>query len=89
MAYRRGGGVYPTLYDGDMQSVASFPMEGYVVHTDLTGSGTEQVIVYGEGKAELYASRPIDIAQRSGGPLLQPKRLSSPTLYPGGEVHTK
>ncbi|CAM3840945.1 FG-GAP-like repeat-containing protein [Cohnella lubricantis] len=86
LAYRRGGGVPPTLYDGQMGIVTQFPLNGYAVHADLCGSGTEQVIVYTDETAEIYASRPLDLrAKRPGAPLQQPKRLSHSTLYPGGE----
>jgi len=87
LAYRRGGGVPPTLYDGHMAAVEAFPLDGYAVHADLCGSGTEQVIVYTNEVAAVFASRPLDLgAARVGGPLPQPKRLSHSTLYPGGEI---
>jgi hypothetical protein len=86
MAYRRGGGVDPTLYDGNMNVIAEFRADGYCVHGDLFGSGTEQVIVYEDGTASVFASRPFDPAEPpSGIPLPQTKRLYSSTLYPGGE----
>ncbi|MCZ4150329.1 hypothetical protein BZG21_38740, partial [Escherichia coli] len=44
LAYRRGGGVLPSLINGDMETVASFGKEGYAVHADLCQSGREQVI---------------------------------------------
>ena len=56
LAYRRGGGVYPALYDGYMNAVVQFPTEGYAVHADLTGNGTEQVIIYNDNEAVVYAS---------------------------------
>lgn len=85
LAYRRGGGITPTLYDGDMQAVVKFPVDGYVQHADLLGSGTEQVIVYDDHFAWIFASSRLDLTQASGKPLQQPKRLYSSTLYPGGE----
>jgi outer membrane protein assembly factor BamB len=87
LAYRRGGGLPPALYDGRGDVVVAFPSEGYAVHADLLGQGTEQVILYNDETAAIYSSRPIDLkAARSGRPLPQPKRLYSSTLYPGGEV---
>ncbi|ASA19480.1 FG-GAP-like repeat-containing protein [Paenibacillus donghaensis] len=86
LAYRRGGGVLPALYDGHMQIVAQFPEEGYVVHADLLGCGTEQAVIYTDETATIYASEPLELAARSGGPLPQSKRLYSSTLYPGGEI---
>lgn len=87
LAYRRGGGILPTLYDGHMNAVVVFPDEGYAVHADLWGSGTEQVIIYTNETASIYSSKQADLNEPiSGNPLPQTKRLSSSTLYPGGEV---
>ncbi|WP_019536210.1 hypothetical protein [Paenibacillus ginsengihumi] len=87
LAYRRGGGVTPTLYDGEMNPVTVFPEDGYVVHADLLGAGRENVVVYGQERAFIYASQPDGLtAKRPGVPLPQTKRLYSSTLYPGGEV---
>lgn len=87
LAYRRGGGIFPTLYDGHMNAVVEFPSEGYAVHADLWGSHTEQVIIYSSETASIYSSMPADLSEiPSGIPLSQPKRLSCSTLYPGGEV---
>ncbi|QNK57848.1 hypothetical protein [Paenibacillus sp. PAMC21692] len=86
LAYRRGGGVPPTLYDGHMTVVVEFPSDGYVAHADLAGSGREQVLIYDHSTAWIYASMPMELTPRQPGvPLPQPKRLYSSTLYPGGE----
>ena len=37
LAYRRGGGVKPALYDGWGNTAVSFPEDGYVLHGDLFG----------------------------------------------------
>ncbi|GGG13403.1 hypothetical protein GCM10010912_67280 [Paenibacillus albidus] len=87
LAYRRGGGILPALYDGHMKIVAEFGLEGYAVHGDLLGTGAEQVIIYTEESAIVYSGEPVDpAAPRSIEPLPQPKRLYSSTLYPGGEI---
>lgn len=87
LAYRRGEGVLPALYDGKMNRVAQFAEQGYAVHGDLLGSGTEQVIIYTDELAAVYAGEPLPLAAvHPGRPLPQPKRLYSSTLYPGGEV---
>ncbi|WP_159887152.1 hypothetical protein [Paenibacillus puerhi] len=87
LAYRRGGGVFPTLYDGHLNAVTVFPVDGYAAHADLFGEGREQVIIYDQETAYVFASRPRDLsAAVPGSPLRQPKRLYSSTLYPGGEV---
>ncbi|WP_166242228.1 hypothetical protein [Paenibacillus turpanensis] len=88
MAYRRGGGLPPTLVDGEMNAVVQFPAEGYVVHADLLGTGREQVIIYGEGSASIFSAVHMSL-QGNGtalGPLPQIKRLYSSTLYPGGQL---
>lgn len=86
LAYRRGGGVLPTLYNGHMEPVAVFPVDGYVVHADLVQSGFEQIVIYNAEKAAIYSSVQIDIKDKpvSKG-LIESKRLYSSTLYPGGE----
>lgn len=62
LAYRRGGGVYPALYDGEQRIVAQLDYEGYAVHGDLLGRGTEQVIIYDDERAVLFASEPLEIS---------------------------
>ncbi|MNJ42896.1 hypothetical protein D3C77_378770 [compost metagenome] len=88
LAYRRGGGVYPALYDGYQNVVAEFRHEGYAVHGDLLGLGTEQVIIYDDELAVIFSSVSMDLTlPPSGRPLPHPKRLYNSTLYPGGEVN--
>ncbi|WP_249902185.1 hypothetical protein [Paenibacillus sp. PK3_47] len=87
LAYRRGETVLPGLYDGYMNLVAQFEEQGYAVHGDLLGTGTEQVIIYTDELAAVYAGEKLPLtAAHPGQPLPQPKRLYSSTLYPGGEV---
>lgn len=87
LAYRRGGGVYPALYDGHMNRVLQFPSHGYAVHADLLGKGNEQVVIYNDDRASIYSSQAADLTESPCGRALpQPKRLYSSTLYPGGEV---
>lgn len=86
LAYRRGGGEFPALYNGKMEKVVTFPTDGYVVSGDLFGRGKEEVIVYADTTAYIYSGSPYDLMQSpSGKALEQPKRLSASTLYPGGE----
>lgn len=85
LAYRRGGGELPALYDGHMQKVVTFPYDGYVVHADLFGRGKEDVIVYDKNTAWICSGTPYDLSQTSfDKPIFQTKRLYSSTLYPGG-----
>lgn len=85
LAYRRGGGVKPALYNGRMEVVVSFPEDGYVLHGDLFGRGMEDVIIYTEEKAFIYSGAPYDLGTKaSGRQLPQTRRLYASTLYPGG-----
>lgn len=86
LAYRRGGGVRPTLYDGRGKEAVTFSQDGYVLHGDLFGRGVEDAVVYTDSRAWIYSMHPVDLSQApSGKPVEQPKRLYSATLYPGGE----
>lgn len=86
LAYRRGGGVKPALYDGWGNTAVSFPEDGYVLHGDLFGRDKEDVIIYSEDTAWVFSGTPADLAEKpSGKPVPQVKRLYRSTLYPGGE----
>ncbi|WP_406603202.1 hypothetical protein [Neobacillus dielmonensis] len=86
LAYRRGDGVLPGLYDGYLQPVFTFPVDGYVVHGDLYGMGKEQIIIYDDHHAFIF-SHSQNTEKVSNRSLLQTKRLYSSTLYPGGEYN--
>lgn len=87
LAYRRGGGVNPGLYDGKGNNVISFPEDGYVLHGDLFGRGKEEVLIYTTEKAYVYSGTQYDLKESpSGKPIPQSRRLYASTLYPGGEV---
>ncbi|MGV2885445.1 MULTISPECIES: hypothetical protein [Paenibacillus] len=90
LAYRRGGDVLPSLITGNMQTVTAFGKEGYAVHADLCQSGREQVIIYDAHEAVIYSSSVMEVTTPTSLGIkraqLQPKRLYSSTLYPGGEV---
>ncbi len=86
LAYRRGGGVMPALYDGFMNTIVTFPVEGYVIHGDLLGEGKEDVIIYNSNKAFIFSGRELDLNISAPGKILpQNKRLYNSTLYQGGE----
>ena len=55
LAYRRGGGVMPALYDGNGEAAVTFSNDGYVLHGDLFGRGKEDVIVYSGETAWVYS----------------------------------
>lgn len=84
LAYRRGGGVMPALYDGDMNVVVTFPEDGYVVSADLFGRNIEDTVVYADGKAWIYSGKEYDLTEApSGRQLEQTEKLFRSTLYPG------
>lgn len=84
LAYRRGGGVMPALYDGDMNVVVTFPEDGYVVSADLFGRNIEDTVVYADGKAWIYSGKEYDLTEvPSGRQLEQTEKLFRSTLYPG------
>ena len=60
LSYHRGGKTPATLYDGYQKVVAQFPHDGNLVdnvqHADLCGDGKEEVIVYNESGAWLFAN---------------------------------
>lgn len=88
LAYRRGGGVNPALYNGHMEAVVTFPEDGYVLHGDLFGRGIEDVIIYSGNMAWIYSGTDYNPeTEPDGVPLPQTRRLYASTLYPGGEWH--
>lgn len=87
LAWRRGGDTNPTLYDGHLNPVVTFPVDGYLVHGDLLGTGTEQVVVLEEDTAHVFGNEERSLeAPADGTPLEQPTRLATSTLYPGGQL---
>ena len=85
LAYRRGGGINPTLYDGYMNPVVQFPVDGYVVYADLLGRGLDNVVIYDDEKAYIFASEQYSLSDFNRKKRPQEKRLYAVTLYPGGE----
>lgn len=85
LAYRRGGGELPKLYNGKMEAVVTFPYDGYVISADLFGRDMEDVIIYSGTTAHIYSGSTYDLKKTPAGKSLpQPKRLFATTLYPGG-----
>ena len=86
LAYRRGGDTNPTLYDGQLNPVVTFPEDGDVAHADLAGTGREQVLIRWDGTVHVFGAQSETLApDPEADPLPQPKRLATATLYPGGE----
>ncbi len=87
LAYRRGGGVNPGLYNGKGEKIVEFPVDGYVLHGDLFGREKEDVLIYTPERAYVYSGTKYDLTQQpSGKAIPQSRRLYSSTLYPGGEI---
>lgn len=86
LAYRRGGGERPALYDGCMNKVVEFETKGYVVGADFFGRGIEDALVYDNSKVVIYSAINIGVNDKpSGIPIKQKKKYYTQTLYPGGE----
>ncbi len=86
LAYRRGGGINPTLYNGYMEEVVTFPVDGYVLTGDLFGRGIEDVIIYDTYNAHIFSGTEYNLEEQASGiPIPQKKQLYASTLYPGGE----
>lgn len=86
LAYRRGGGINPTLYNGKMEEVVTFPQDGYVLHGDLFGRGIEDVIIYSSKTAWIFSGLDYSLSEKlTGVSIPQTKELYASTLYPGGE----
>lgn len=84
LAYRRGGGVTPTLYNGEMEPVVTFPEDGYVLSGDLFGRDCEDAVIYANGTARIYSGREYDLSGKpSGRAIPQNGKLRRSTLYPG------
>lgn len=78
LSYRRGGGG-AFLYDGNGKTVAELPYPGsarvnYAAHADLCGDSREEVIVYDDDKAWIYANGGCNL----DGP---PRAPSAPQRY--------
>jgi hypothetical protein len=60
LSYHRGGQTPATLYDGYGKVVAQFPHTGSLVdlaqHANLCGDDKEEVIVFNESSAWIYAN---------------------------------
>lgn len=87
LAYSIDGSILPRLYNGYLKTVVTFPSEGYVVHGDLLNNGTECVIIYSDGIANIFSHKDMDINNyQKGITIKQSKRLSHSTLYKGGDL---
>lgn len=86
LAYRRGGGLNGGVYDGEMNCVLEFPIEGHCMWADLVGDGLSQLIVYNNEKIIIYSTEETDLTKSAvEGTRKQPKRLYNWTRYWGSE----
>jgi len=86
VAYGRAGSA-PTLYDGRLNVVTSFPSErGQLIPVDLCGDSRQEIIAFSDTAAHVYATAPCDLSSHvTGKPASQPKYLYNWTRYWGGE----
>jgi hypothetical protein len=89
LTYRRTSKP-PTIYDGDGNPVTTFAHPGsnidFLIHADLCGDAKEEVVVYNEGTAWIFANGGCDLAappRRAALP--QNRRLYNWTIYSGWE----
>jgi hypothetical protein len=86
-SYRREEGVL--LYDGNLRTVATFPYTGsspenFAQHADLCGDAREEVIVYDETTAWIYANGGCDLDAPPRTPSLpQQYHLYNWSIYTG------
>lgn len=81
----------PTIYDGKGLPVAEFRHPGsytdFLVHADLCGDGREEVIVYNETTAWIFANGGCDLAVAPGRKVLpQIRRLYNWSIYSGWDA---
>ncbi len=89
LAYRRGG-LPAAIYDGYMNPVFTFPFDGHIMWTDLTGYGQSQILIYSDTEVHIYSANKIDLT-KAKVPYTrpQPKRLYNWTRYWGSEMDPK
>ena len=61
LAYRRGGSIYPTLYDGHGKPVATFPFpnpdaQHFAQHADVEGDAREEIVVWNHQWIYIYGN---------------------------------
>jgi len=92
LAYRRGGVIQPTIYDGEFNEITTFPVGAsehiYAEHASLFGDGVTDVILYNNKEINIYSSvqRDLKDIKSSNKRIVQPKRLFCHTTYPGAEM---
>jgi hypothetical protein len=85
-AWRRGSNTLPGLYDGNINTMATFSFNEYLMSADFFDDEKHEVIIFNTSEARIYSNGPCNTGiQPSGQPKPQPKRLYNWTRYWGGE----
>lgn len=86
LAYRRCG-LPAGIYDGDINRIFTFPFDGHIMWTDLTGDGQSQALIYSDTEVHIYSAYELDLT-KAAVPYTrpQPKRLYNWTRYWGSEM---
>ncbi len=89
LAYRRNG-IPAAIYDGYMNPIFTFPFDGHIMWTDLTGDGQAQALIYSNTEVHIYSAYELDLT-KAAVPYTrpQPKRLYNWTRYWGSEMDPK
>jgi outer membrane protein assembly factor BamB len=88
LAYRRGGSICPTLYDGRGRPVATFPVphperQHFAQHADILGDAREEIVVWNETRITIY-THPAPYEGETPPDRRGPnKRLHNSTAYIG------
>lgn len=77
MVCDRSGEAAAVLYNGRCEAAWRIPEPGPCLHADLTGCGTEDLIVCAGRRLKLYSSRPKSMERGAPYPLRQSRRLAA------------
>ncbi len=86
LAYRRGGSISPTLYNGNMNIVATFPGPGVLnslQHADICGDAREEIIISNNIDIWIYKNSANSPDAKIPKRRAQTKRLYNYTHYIG------
>lgn len=86
LAYCADGSVTPSLYNGKLEEVYRLPEKGFCVHADLTGCGTEDILICSGRNIKIYSGESKSFAAKALYPPWQTKRLADVSARPGGEA---
>ena len=78
------GGESAALYDGGLNEEYAVPAGGRCFHADLTGCGTEDILVCDGERVAIFGSSEKDLSRRAAFPLWHPRRLAAVSVCAGG-----